>query len=93
MQTLKTMVVMVVVALATMAVLRGLGMSQEGASVLAQFTGLAALGVCVALRDQKHAHDTRHGTVERNHWFNVYKCPVCGRLAGRKRQPIICRGD
>jgi hypothetical protein len=42
--------------------------------------------------NQKHAHSTKHGVKYRNHWFNVYKCPACGRTAARKRQPIICRG-
>lgn len=43
--------------------------------------------------NQKHAHNTRHGTVYRNHWFDVYRCPACGRTASRKRQPIICFGQ
>jgi hypothetical protein len=42
--------------------------------------------------NQKHWHNTRHGTRYFNHWFKVYKCPVCGRRASHKRQPIICRG-
>src|SRR5690349_16396462 len=42
--------------------------------------------------NRKHAHSTRHGTKYCNHWFNVYKCPTCGRTAALKRQPIICRG-
>lgn len=43
--------------------------------------------------NRKHAHSTRHGVRQRNHWFNVYKCPICGKGASHKRQPIICRGE
>jgi hypothetical protein len=42
--------------------------------------------------NQKHKHNTRRGVRYFNHWFSVYKCPVCGLRASRKRQPIICRG-
>jgi hypothetical protein len=42
--------------------------------------------------NSKHKHNTRHGVRHRNHWFNVYKCPACGRTAALRRQPIICRG-
>jgi rubrerythrin len=42
---------------------------------------------------KKHTHSTRHGHRERNHWFKVYRCPVCGVTASHRRQPIICRGD
>ncbi len=38
----------------------------------------------------KHAHNTRKGTVYRNHWFNSFKCPVCG-MAWRGRK-TMCRG-
>jgi hypothetical protein len=41
---------------------------------------------------QRHQHNTRHGTRDRMHWFKVYKCPVCGVTAAKRRQPIICRG-
>ena len=42
--------------------------------------------------NRKHAHNTRHGVRYRNHWYNVYKCPVCNRHASHKKQPIVCRG-
>lgn len=42
--------------------------------------------------NKKHAHHGRKGTRHCNHWFNVYRCPVCGREASHRRQPIICRG-
>lgn len=42
--------------------------------------------------NQKHTHSTKHGPRERNHWFGVWKCPVCGLTASRKRQPIVCKG-
>lgn len=41
---------------------------------------------------QKHTHNTRKGIRRFNHWFNVYKCPLCGAMACKKRQPIVCRG-
>lgn len=41
---------------------------------------------------QTHAHVTRHGSQFRNHWYKVYKCPVCNRQSSHKRQPIICKG-
>lgn len=42
--------------------------------------------------NRKHAHSTQHGTRYRNHWFSVYRCPMCGRTASHKRLPITCRG-
>lgn len=53
----------------------------------------AATRMVYSHRDNpKHAHNTGHGTRYRNHWYRVYKCPVCGRLASHKRQSIVCRG-
>ncbi len=42
--------------------------------------------------NRKHKHNTRNGIRYFNHWYNVYKCPICGLTAARKRQPIVCRG-
>lgn len=42
--------------------------------------------------NKKHRHSGRRGVRYCNHWFNVYRCPACGREASHKRQPIICRG-
>lgn len=42
--------------------------------------------------NKKHTHSTRHGNRERNHWFSVYRCPLCGREASHQRKPYICRG-
>jgi hypothetical protein len=42
--------------------------------------------------NKKHVHHTRRGTQQWNHWFTVYRCPVCGRTASRKRQPVRCTG-
>jgi hypothetical protein len=42
--------------------------------------------------NRKHRHNTRKGVRYRNHWYAVYKCPVCGRTASHRRRPIICRG-
>jgi hypothetical protein len=43
--------------------------------------------------NKKHRHNTRHGVVYRNHWFEVFRCPHCGRTASHKPRPIVCRGD
>lgn len=41
--------------------------------------------------NRKHTHNTRHGRRERNHWFNVYECPVCKRRASHRRK-YVCKG-
>ncbi len=43
--------------------------------------------------NKKHTHHTRRGTQEWNHWFNVYRCPVCGRCTSHRRKPIYCTGE
>ena len=41
-----------------------------------------------------HQANKRHlqGGGRRVHWYKVYRCPVCGRLASHRKQPIVCRG-
>lgn len=43
--------------------------------------------------NHKHAHHGNGGTRYCNHWYNVYKCPTCGRCYSHRRLPIVCRGD
>jgi hypothetical protein len=43
--------------------------------------------------NQKHKHVSAMGSIRYcNHWFRVYRCPVCGKTACRQKRPIICRG-
>jgi hypothetical protein len=44
--------------------------------------------------NRKHKHVSARGRIRYcNHWFDVYRCPVCGRRASHRRKPYICRGD
>lgn len=42
--------------------------------------------------NSKHAHNTRRGTQYWNHWFKVFRCPVCGRVTKAKGARKMCRG-
>lgn len=46
---------------------------------------------------QKVRHNTRRGVRHFNHWYNVYRCPVCGllRAPGRKgaKRGKVCKGE
>lgn len=42
--------------------------------------------------NRKHPRNTPRGVRYRNHWFKVWECPTCGRLASGVRKPRICRG-
>ncbi len=43
--------------------------------------------------NRKHKHSTKHGVKYRNHWYDVYKCPICGKLESHKKKPYICKGS
>ncbi len=43
--------------------------------------------------NHKYRHVSARGRIKYcNHWYKVYKCPVCGQTFSHKRRPIICKG-
>ncbi len=45
------------------------------------------------MSNAKHKHNTRRGTRFFNHWFQVFRCPVCNRMRPRKSRAKYCTGD
>lgn len=60
--------------------------------VLREFSHPAIQAIFSHRDNGRHKHNTKHGVKYRTHWFNVFKCPTCGRCFSKRRQPITCTG-
>lgn len=52
-----------------------------------------ATAVYAGRSNAKHRHNSSRGVVYRNHWFSVYRCPICGKQFKKKHGRLpVCRG-